>query len=89
MADEGVFKYSDFPLASQYLVPAHACVTADGVIYPWSDPMTRLCTGYCYERTGEDDFYVYLRVTDKHIEVFRGTTGIHELDTCVKRIKLP
>jgi hypothetical protein len=51
--------------------------------------MTRLCTGYCYERTGEDDFYVYLRVTDKHIEVFRGTTGIHELDTCVKRIKLP
>ena len=88
-APDETFRYSDFPLASQYLVPAHAHVTKDGVLFPWSDPMTRQYLGHKYERAGEEDLYVYLRVAEKHIEVYVGTTGIHELDTCVRKIKLP
>ena len=88
--DGGVIRYSDFPLANEYMLSARPHITKDGVVYPWADPMSKTYLGRVYERAGEEPFYVYTRVTDDgRIEVYAGTTGIHELDRKVTTIRLP
>jgi hypothetical protein len=88
--DEGVIRYSDFPFANEYMLSARPHVTADGIVYPWADPMSKTYLGRVYERADEEPFYVYTRVTDKGtIEVYAGTSGFHEFDRKVTTIRLP
>ena len=88
--DEGVIRYSDLPLANTYALAARPHVLADGIVYPWADQMSQTYVGRIYERAGADPFYVYTRVTEKGtVEVYAGTSGIHELDRKVTTIKLP
>lgn len=90
MSDEDVIKSSDFPPSESCAIVGRTHLLPAGTVYPWSDPMSRTYIGRAYERAGEETFYVYTRVNAKgQVEVYAGTTGIHELDRKVTTIKLP